>query len=184
MSSLSTCDPFSHCTLPASCLPQSAVGLLVKEGTVLMSGEVLYVEPTWINELFRAILDHQLTDEAMENSWERELQKFAWSSAEYLKLKKVHDNFCSTGTLTIGYLRFLWRNTLGIGDEDIFRCMLSTMSQHGVIFKGTPARTGDEDVESELGDDSKLFVPVRLPSSILLTFRSAKRCGGISTGRS
>lgn len=133
---------------------------------MLLSGEVLYVDPTWINELLRAILDHQLTDETMQDSWERELQSFVRSraGAEYLKLKKVHDNFCSTGTLTVGYLRFLWRNVFGVGDEYMFRSVLSATSHHGVIFKGAPARIGDE---SEWDDNTKLFVPVRLPSNIL-----------------
>ncbi|CAN0116094.1 unnamed protein product, partial [Ectocarpus fasciculatus] len=112
--------------------------------------EVLYVEPTWINEVLRAILDHQLTDDTMEKFWEGELKTFVRdrAGAEYLELKKVHDKFCSTGTLTVGYLRFLWRN-VGIGDEEIFWCVLATMSHHGVIFHGTPSRAGVEQVASE-----------------------------------
>ncbi|CAM9987115.1 unnamed protein product [Ectocarpus sp. 6 AP-2014] len=147
---------------------KSAVGLLVREGTILSSGDVLYVEPTWINELLRAILDHQLTEKAKEGFWDEELKRFALDrSAPYVELRKVHNNFCDTGTLTVGYLRFLWRNVFEDADEEIFKGVLETMSHHGVMFKSAPARTSDEDVEREFDNDVKLFVPVRLPSQML-----------------
>lgn len=156
----------SYCTFPLH--NQDAVRQLVLEGTILDFGDILYLEPTWINDLLKAILDHDLVDARKNNFWKDELVKFcSGNSGIYFDLKKVHDNFSSTGVLTVGYLRFLWRNVPEIGDKAFFMSLVGTMTCHGVIFQGNPTETSSEGSESAMDDSAELFVPLHLPSNIL-----------------
>lgn len=147
---------------------QDVVEQMVREGTVLDSGDVLYLEPTWINELLRAILNHQLAEEGKERFWEEELKAFSNGNNEvYRYLKEVHDNFPSTGILNVRYLRFLWRMVKETGDKAFFKSLLRTMSLHGIIFLGNPSHFDSENDWNPGDDNAKLFVPLHLPSTIL-----------------
>lgn len=148
---------------------QDALGLLVREGTIIDAGQILYLEPTWFNQLLRAIVDHELHDPTMDRFWRKELRSFVDRriGVHYLHLKRAHDNFPPTGTLNIGYLRFLWRNVPEMTDDSLFRSLVSTMFHHGVIFLGTPGGASLDDVQGALDDRFNLFVPVNLPSDTL-----------------
>lgn len=148
---------------------QDALGLLVREGTIIDSGQILYLEPTWFNQLLRAILDHQLHDPTMERFWKKELRSFVDRriSLQYFDLKRAHDNFPPTGTLNIGYLRFLWRNVPEMTDDSLFRSLVRTMFHHGVIFLDTPGGAAHDDTQGALDDSVNLFVPANLPSDTL-----------------
>ena len=86
------------------------MGQLVREGMILDSDDILYLEPVWINNLLRAILDHDLADKEKASFWEEELERFSDGNKIFFDLNIVHDNFPSTGMLTVRYLRFLWRH--------------------------------------------------------------------------
>lgn len=138
------------------------------EGMFLRSCGLLHLDPTWINDLLREILDHRLQGASNKEYWENELLLFEEKhpDAGMLALQRAHLNFSTTGTLTVGYLRFLWRNMRGIGDHTVFKCLMNTMSEYGVVFKSTPfpdTMYGAHDVR---GDSDHLFVPVRLPSFV------------------
>lgn len=150
------------------CHHQNAVEHLVREGMILDSGGVLFLAPTWINELLRAILDHELTDDTKEDFWKSELQGFTdGDNSLYFHLKKIHDSFPSTGILTVGYLRFLWRNIHEINDESFLRSLLRIMSHCGVIFRGNPSGADHTRTNNALNDSIELFVPLHLPPNIL-----------------
>lgn len=141
---------------------------MVRQGTVLDSGEILYLEPTWINELLREILNHDLADTSKADFWEKELARFCERNNEtFYSLKKIHDNFPSTGILSVKYLRFLWRDASGISDMVLFESLLRTMSHHGVIFQGNPTKAVNEHAENSFSDSTELFVPLHLPPTIL-----------------
>lgn len=147
---------------------QDATEQLVLEGQILDSGEFLYLEPTWINELLRAVLDHDLADASKEKFWKDQLEAFSGTNTEvYWDLKKVHDNFPSTGILTKKYLSFLWRYVTGISNKALFESLLEMMFRHGVIFRGNPSGAGNELAGDALDDDVVLFVPLHLPTKIL-----------------
>lgn len=158
---------------------QDAIKQLVQEGSILDSGEILYLKPTWISKLFQAILDHDLDNESNKDLWEDELQNFSEdfsknlsksfsknlsknfskSTVVFRDLSNIHNNFPSTGILTVMYLRFLWRNVPGMGDEKLFKSLLDIMSHHGVLFQENHSSADD--------GDPGLFVPLNLPSEVL-----------------
>lgn len=132
---------------------------LVREGGILDSGEVLYLVPTWINELLLAIMDHDLADENKEKFWKRELQEFSREDNDvYFELKKTHDNFPSTGILTVRYLQFLWRNVEEAGEKTFLKSFLDTMSLNGVIFQGNPSQIHTKHDENAGDDNVKRFL--------------------------
>ena len=148
--------------------------LQVDQGMFLQSSGLLYLEPAWINKLLRAILDHDLRDPEKESFWVRKLKQFTdqHASAKFRDLKRTHDRFCVTGTLTVGYLRFLWRDI--IPDEtnpagDLFGQLLNTMSQHGVIFESSDERSAGITSNRSLEDNTSLFVPVLLAPKVVET---------------
>lgn len=85
---------------------------------------------------------------------------------DFCNPRSVHDNFLATGALTVGYLRFLWRDIDEAGDESVFARLVVTMSEHGVMFKSELVAAGQEGADPALDDNVELFVPVRLPSFI------------------
>lgn len=85
----------------------------------------------------------------------------------YHKLKTIHDSFPSTGILTIGYLRFLWRENVDTNDEIFFKALLDMMSCHGIIVQGNPSGSRSEHPKNDLDEGSERFVLLNLPSIIL-----------------
>lgn len=152
--------------IPLCLKRQDAIGLKMKEGMFLLENGLLHLDPTWINELLRAILDHRLQDPGEADFWEEQMEKFLHNGAmmevDDYQLSNVHQTFCATGTLTVGYLYFLWRDVEGINQEVVFARLLETLRKHGVLFSklGTSLAyaAGSNDVESS----AWLFVPVRL----------------------
>ncbi len=140
---------------------QDAVRLKQGEGMFLLENGLLHLDPTWINELLRAILDHRLQDPAESVFWERELKAFAnyHPRLHFNQLVKAHRTFCTTGTLTASYLRFLWRKVTGIDKKELFDRLLETMLKNGVVFSGLDRSSVDSSVS--VGGEA-LFVPVRL----------------------
>lgn len=153
----------------------------------LLEHGLLYLDPTWLNVPLRAILDHRLQDPDTEY-WDRELVAFEklHPKVDFHKLLLAHRTFCATGTLTVSYLLFLWRDVEGIREE-AFELLLRTMSKHGVLFGNLGAFPGTGEGEDErffksplrhevvrpsdppfeggdfsAGGDVDLFVPVRL----------------------
>ena len=140
----------------------------------LQSSGLLYLDPTWINTLLRAILDRDLRDPGKESFWVRELKQFTdqHASAKFRDLKRTHDTFCSMGTLTVGYLRFLWRDIIPNETDppgDLFGKLLDIMAQHGVIFESSDNRTGSTISNHRLEDSTSLFVPVLLAPKVVET---------------
>lgn len=129
---------------------QDAVRLKQSEGIFLLENGLLHLDPTWINELLRAILDHRLQDPVESGFWERELEAFANDHPRlpFNQLVKAHRTFCA--------LQFLWREVKDMGPE-LFDRLLETMRKHGVVFSRL-------DRSISIGDRSceALFVPVRL----------------------
>ena len=141
---------------------------MVREGTILDSGEILYLKATWINELLREILNHDLANVKKEDFWAKKLVKFCGSNNKmFCELKWIHDNFPSTGILNVRYLRFLWRDVSEISDMALFESLLRTMSSYGLIFRGNPIRTVNERAGNSFSDSTELFVPLHLPSTLL-----------------
>ena len=113
-------------------------------------------------------MDHDLDDANKEEVWKRELK--AWSkgnNALYMDLKEIHDNFPSTGILTLNYLRFLWRNIVTKDDHAVFTSLLGVMSRHGIIFEGNPSGDDNKHAGNTLNDNAGLFVPLHLPINVL-----------------
>lgn len=131
----------------------------------LRSCGLLHLDPTWINDLLREILDHRLQGADNEEYWESELRLFEEQhpDAGMLALQRVHLNFCTTGTLTVDYLRFLWRNVRGAGDNTVLKCLINTMSEFGVVFKSTSSPDTMYGAHDVPGGGDHLLVPVRLP---------------------
>ncbi|CAM9242379.1 unnamed protein product, partial [Choristocarpus tenellus] len=117
----------------------------------------------------RAILDHRLAGQEQKAYWIAQPKEYnSRPGVNFIHLKYVHDNFCITGRLTVGYLRFLWRDLDVDKDEVVFQRLLRTMSEFGAIFESTsasapPTQYGDT---SALDNSLNLMVMVRLPTSI------------------
>eukprot|EP00903_Cladosiphon_okamuranus_P013762 g12810.t1 len=146
---------------------EDAIRLKQSEGMFLLENGLLHLDPTWINELLRAILDHRLQDPAESSFWERELEDFAngHPRLRFSQLVIAHRTFCATGTLTESYLHFLWRKVDGIDQGGLFGRLLETMRKHGVVFSGLDrldCSSIDDSVSISGGSCEALFVPVRL----------------------
>lgn len=138
-----------------------------QEGVFLLEHGLLYLDPAWINELLRALLDHRLQESASDAYWEEELDTFckAHHKVNYSPLWIAHKTFCATGVLTVSYLYFLWRKVREIWEDGVFERLLKTMCAHGVLFSKLGAFSRNADafgVESS----ATLFVPVRLKSFV------------------
>ncbi|CAM9986864.1 unnamed protein product, partial [Choristocarpus tenellus] len=148
---------------------KDAVELNQTEGTFLLSCGILYLDPSWLNKPLRAILDHRLADQEQKAYWIAQLKEYnCRPGVNFGHLKVFHDKFCITGRLTVGYLRFLWRDLDVDKDEVVFKRLLRTMSEFGAIFESTSASApltqyGDTSV---LDNNLNLMVMVRLPISI------------------
>ncbi|CAN0430842.1 unnamed protein product [Pylaiella littoralis] len=146
----------------ATAVLKDMIGLKVREGMFLFENGLLHLDPTWINDLLRAILDHRLNDPSETLFWETELVAFAdLHKLEFSQLSNTHQTFCAEGTLTVSYLKFLWRGVKGIRQDRVFDRLLRTLMTHGVLF------SAPKDSCSEAGDASTftsaaLIVPVRL----------------------
>lgn len=164
---------FSNCLTSYCCdsvslhMLQDAIRLKQSEGMLLLENGLLHLDPTWINDLLRAILDHRLQDPTENGFWEEELTRYAdcHLSVDFNKLVNAHEIFCATGTLTVSYLRFLWREVTDIDREGFFDRLLDTMRNHGVLFSGSGGSSAGGDV-TDGGGSTELFVPVRLDAYI------------------
>ncbi|CAN0134740.1 unnamed protein product [Ectocarpus sp. 4 AP-2014] len=146
---------------------KDAIRLKQSEGMLLLENGLLHLDPTWINDLLRAILDHRLQDPTKNGFWKRELVRFNDDnpSVDFDELFYAHQTFCATGTLTESYLRFLWREVTDIDQEGFFDRLLETMRNHGVLFRGSGGSSADGDITDD-GSSAALFVPVRLEAKI------------------
>eukprot|EP00903_Cladosiphon_okamuranus_P020460 g18779.t2 len=144
---------------------EDAVRLKQSEGMFLLENGLLHLDPTWINELLRAILDHRLQDPAESAFWQGKLEAFADGPPrlDFNQLANTHQTFCTTGTLTKSYLRFLWREVKDIDHDGLFERLLETMLKHGVMFSGLGPGFSDGSIAVDGGRCEALFVPVRLP---------------------
>eukprot|EP00903_Cladosiphon_okamuranus_P009465 g9021.t2 len=148
----------------AAAVLEDTVGLKQGQGMFLLDNDLLHLEPTWLNDLLGAILDHRLQDPAESGFWESELLTFAddHPGLDFYELVKAHRTFCATGTLTESYLRFLWRLVKDMDQEGLFDRLLETMLKHGVVFSGPDRSSFDGSVSIGGGSCAALFVPVRL----------------------
>lgn len=141
---------------------QDMIRLKVREGMFLFENGLLHLDPTWINDLFRAILDHRLQNPPEAGFWQRELMAFADRyKLMYNELSNTHQTFCAKGMLTVSYLKFLWREVKGTEQDWVFDRLLETMREHGVMFS-KPDGVLPEQPAVRMGTSDKLFVPVRL----------------------
>lgn len=156
-----------YCDSASFDMLQDAIRLKQREGMLLLENGLLHLDPTWINDLLRAILDHRLQDPTEHGFWEEELTRYAdcHHSVDFNKLVNAHETFCATGTLTVSYLRFLWREVADIDREGFFDRLLDTMRNHGVLFSGSGWSSAGGGV-TDGGSSTELFVPVRLDAYI------------------
>eukprot|EP00752_Nemacystus_decipiens_P016938 g15166.t1 len=147
---------------------QDAIRLKQSGGMFLLENDLLHLDPTWINELLRAILDHRLQDPAESDFWEKQLEAFGigYPPLKFKQLVEAHETFCATGTLTQSYLQFLWREVNGIDQGGLFDRLLETMLKHGVVFSGFDRVSTDGSVAVGGGSCEELFVPVRLSAYV------------------
>lgn len=125
-------------------------------GTILVTSGLVHLDPTWINKLLRALLDHSLIDAT--DARKVEFKDYSRrNSLAYGRLTQTHENFIRTGRLTETYLRFLWRDIPEIADGDVFQRMVSTLSHHGAMFRCE----GSGGIHLQ-----ELMVPARLPARI------------------
>lgn len=114
---------------------QDAIKLKQHEGTWLLQHGLLYLDPMWTNELLRAVLDHRLRDPDTTDFWNEQLRDFSRSNGGgFYQLSNTHQTFRDTGTLTVSYLHFLWRDVREIQEGEVLQRVLLTMHTHGVLF--------------------------------------------------
>lgn len=122
---------------------------------MLVSCGVVHLDPSWINVLLRALLDHRVVDPTERSWWNEQFTKYDEEhSIPFDELAIAHKNFIRTGRLTEKYLQFLWRDVPELSDAHVFTCVLSTLSEHGAVFRC------DHDVE-------EFMVPARLPARVV-----------------
>lgn len=139
--------------------------------------------------MLRAILDHRLLDPNEDAYWTHQLWDFARAHqpVKFSTLSEAHKTFCATGTLSVSYLYFLWRELDEIWEKGVFERLLQTMCKHGILFTKLGSTEGGK-FEHLLGTKRKellgqwgstrnvdafgvasntaLFVPVRLKSVV------------------
>ncbi|CAM9744681.1 unnamed protein product [Sphacelaria rigidula] len=136
---------------------QDALKMRQTGGTLLMVCDLVHFDPSWINQLLRALLDHRLADKQQEEEWRTQLGYYCRSCGTHpSKLTRLHKNFTRTGRLTEEYLHFVWREVPGLGCPTVFSRMIETMSRYGAMFTCDPSRGGEKE----------LLVPARLPSAV------------------
>lgn len=127
------------------------------EGTMLVACNLVHLDPSWINLLLRALLDHRLADKRQEEEWKEQLAKYsAHCGIPFPELARLHKSFIRTGRLTEEYLQFVWREVAGLDLPKILSRMIETMSTYGVMFVCDPSR----------GVERQLLVPARLPRAV------------------
>lgn len=129
---------------------------------LLCEHDLLYLDPTWINKMMGAILDHRLQNPDTEY-WKDELRKFSDTeddALEFHELSNTHQTFSSTGTLTVSYLHFLWRDIEEIREEGVFERLLQTMCKHGVLFSKLDGLSRFSDESRKIGFYERLLKPV------------------------
>lgn len=138
---------------------QDVIKIKVAAGVYLFDDELVHLDPTWINDLLRSILDHRLQDPDESSFWKEEIEKFTTKhNLHFGNLFNTHQTFCAGGTLTADYLRFLWREVADIQQPEVFERVLGTMQKHGVMFGSSLSEQGSVSI----GMSARLFVPVRL----------------------
>lgn len=163
---------------------QDAIGMKEREGMVLFEHGLLYLDPTWIDKLMGAILDHRLQDPYTTMDWDRELRKFSDDNSGVVKfheLSNTHQTFRAAGTLTVSYLRFLWRDVEEIQEEGVFRCLLQTMCEHGVLLTALGGLSGCGD-ESQEKEEKGFFERLREPLHGILRQSGVPPPGGDDFG--
>ncbi|CAN0413902.1 unnamed protein product [Pylaiella littoralis] len=145
----------------ATVVLKDMIGLKVREGMFLFENGLLHLDPTWINDLLRAILDHRLQDLSETHFWEKTLETFTdRHKLKYNQLSNTHQTFCAKGTLTVS-LKFLWRGVEGIQTDEVLERVLRTLMAHGVLFSEPNVFLAEPEAGS-IKISAALFVPVRL----------------------
>ena len=139
----------------------SALQLMAEQGAVFTVAEVVYLDPTFANQLLRPLVDHRLLEGGDGNRVPQELMKYAIEQAqhssaqaqldydrlqtEYESLRRSAIDFTSTkAILAIPLLRFLWREADPTGDNTEAHAKM--LCDAGVLFplEGAPgAAEGD-----------------------------------------
>ncbi|CAM9909050.1 unnamed protein product [Ectocarpus sp. 12 AP-2014] len=122
-----------------------------------VAADMLHLDPSWLIELVRRLVDHNLMDEKKQGTVEQGLRKYARQHRLHAgPLFDMHGVYCKSGRLNEAYLRFLWmhRKTEAPGTEvkltdPEFQTIVSTMIRLFVMYT---ARGADD-----------LVVPARLP---------------------
>ncbi|CAN0069798.1 unnamed protein product [Pylaiella littoralis] len=146
----------------ATAVLKDMIRLKVCEGIFLFENGLLHLDPKWLNDLLRAIMDHRLQDPSTLD-WERELEAYAdRHKLGFDRLSNTHQTFCAKGTLTVIYLKFLWREVMGIQQGGVFDRLLETLMTHGVLFSDPNCFFPEPEAALNVEMGAALFVPVRL----------------------
>ncbi|CAM9404406.1 unnamed protein product, partial [Sphacelaria rigidula] len=140
-------------------LRQDALKMRQTGGTLLVECKLVHLDPSWINLLLRALVDHRLADERLQREWREQLEDHsAKCGIPPSELIGLHKRFISTGRLTQEYLKFLWRDVSELHNDSfptVFRRMIEMMSTCGAMLICDPSR----------GVEGELLVPARLPGA-------------------
>lgn len=135
---------------------QGALTMRETGGTILVGCGLIHLDPSWINDLLRELLDHRLAEQDRTEWWEREMADHRRESGLHLDdLVRAHRIFVASGRLSKPYLEFLWRNVPGLTETGVLDRMINTMVRYGVLFPCHPEERTTE-----------YMVPARLPSAV------------------
>ncbi|CAM9984147.1 unnamed protein product [Ectocarpus fasciculatus] len=136
---------------------EGGVLLSLADPSAPVAADMLHLDPSWLIELVRRLVDHNLVDEKKQGTLEQELRRYARQQHLHAgPLFDMHNVYCKSGRLNRAYLRFLWmhRKTEAPGTavrltNPEFQTIVSTMIRLFVMYT---ARDADD-----------LVVPARLP---------------------
>ncbi|CAM9503100.1 unnamed protein product, partial [Sphacelaria rigidula] len=102
---------------------------------MLVTCGLVHLDPSWINVLLRALLDHRLVDRNHASWWTQQMMDYCdQQHIPFDELDAVHEKFVKAGRLTKAYVGFLWREENQLGNKDVFDRMLSSLAIHGAMF--------------------------------------------------
>ncbi|CAM9634178.1 unnamed protein product, partial [Laminaria digitata] len=114
---------------------QAALNHRQMGGSVLAACGLIHLNPSWLNDLLRELLDHRLADPKEAEWWREQLEMYGREHGFRLnRLLETHRRFVTTGMLTKHYLQFLWREVVKGVDEVVFARLVETMAVHNAMF--------------------------------------------------
>lgn len=137
---------------------QDALNMLQTGGTLLFAYGLVHLNPWWLNQLLREVLDHRL-GHVNEAEWlHHEMDVYCSRFSLHIdELRDAQRRFLETGRLSKEYLRFLWQDVRGLEQgELVFDRVIHTMSTYGALF---PYRSNEEEA-------TEFVVPARAPFSV------------------